>query len=54
MDICGREIKSIVSGYQWKGNHQINLSGTGIPRGYYFIKIVSGMNSSTIGTARID
>ena len=54
MDICGREIKSIVSGYQCKGNHQINLSGTGIPRGYYFIKIVSGMNSSTIGTARID
>jgi len=54
IDICGREIKTIVSSYQDKGNHQVILTGEGIPMGYYFIRIVSCRQSKTIGTVKIN
>ncbi len=54
VDICGREIKTLVSGYQASGNHQVKLDGTGIPRGYYFVKVVEGTQSSSAALVRID
>ncbi|MCX6282810.1 MAG: T9SS type A sorting domain-containing protein [Bacteroidetes bacterium] len=53
-DISGRAIKTIVSSYQDKGAHHTSLSGSGIPRGYYFIRIESGTQSSNLGIAKID
>ena len=54
IDICGREVRKIVAAYRDKGDHQINLSGEGIPRGYYFIRLASGAQSAVIGAVKID
>lgn len=54
IDICGREITTLVSGFQANGNHQVKLSGSGIPRGYYFVRVVEGTQSSSAALVRID
>ncbi|MEI8006072.1 MAG: T9SS type A sorting domain-containing protein [Bacteroidota bacterium] len=53
IDICGKEIRTMVSGYQEKGAHLVNLSGADIPRGYYFIRLTTRSKSSTVSTVRI-
>ncbi|MCX6282541.1 MAG: hypothetical protein NTU51_11330 [Bacteroidetes bacterium] len=54
VDICGKEIKNIISGYQDKGNHHASLSGADIQAGYYFLRVSSGTSSCSIGTAKIN
>ena len=54
IDICGREVKKIVSAYRDKGDHQLSLSGEGIPRGYYFIRIESLSRSASVRAVKID
>lgn len=54
IDICGRKVKTIVSGYQDMGTHQVSLSCAGIPRGYYFFRIESRSQSSNVGAVKID
>ena len=53
IDICGREVKTMVSGFEERGAHQIKLSGAGLPRGYYFIRITSRSQSSTVSAVKI-
>ena len=53
-DISGRTVKTIVSAYQGAGTYKVNLSGTGISKGYYFIRLTTPSLSKTIGTIKID
>jgi len=53
IDICGKEVKTMVSGYQEKGEHKVTLSGAGIPSGYYFIRISSHSESNTVSAVKI-
>ena len=53
VNICGKEIRTMFSGYQEKGAHQANLSGSDIPRGYYFIRLTTSSQSRTVSTVKI-
>ncbi|MBS1551070.1 MAG: T9SS type A sorting domain-containing protein [Bacteroidetes bacterium] len=39
MDILGREVKTLVSGYQQSGVKEINFNASGLPSGIYFYSI---------------
>jgi len=53
IDICGKEVRTMVSGYQEKGAHQLNLPGADLPRGYYFIRLTTNSRSRTVSTVKI-
>jgi Secretion system C-terminal sorting domain/Glycosyl hydrolases family 18 len=46
-DALGREVKTLINGYQFAGNHTVNFDGNHLPSGIYFYRLIAGVNITT-------
>jgi hypothetical protein len=46
-DVSGALVKTVTCGYVLPGSHAVNLSGEGLARGAYILKLQSGASSVT-------
>jgi hypothetical protein len=47
-DVLGREVKTLINGFQQAGIHNINFDASGLNSGVYFYKMEAGNNFSSI------
>jgi hypothetical protein len=51
LDVTGRDLRTLVSGYREAGAHAIEVPVSGLKQGYYMLRVTSGGVSKTTGVA---